>query len=49
MDRQCVSDPWFKVAVSVIDSEGHEAYWSQCLGSTSDETQNKIIRNFEKL
>ena len=30
--------PWFKVAVSVIDSKGLEAYWSQCIGLVSDDT-----------
>ncbi|WJZ80851.1 hypothetical protein VitviT2T_000728 [Vitis vinifera] len=29
---------WFKVAVSVIDSEGHEAYRYRCLGSVSGDT-----------
>ena len=30
--------PWFKVAVSVIDSKGPEAYRSQCIGLVSDDT-----------
>ena len=30
--------PWFKVAVSVIDSEGPEAYRSRCIDLVSDET-----------
>ena len=33
-----VSQSWFKVAVSVIDSEGYEAYRYRCLGSVSGDT-----------
>ena len=40
---------WFKVTVSIIDSNGHKAYRSWCLGSALGDTQNKIIRNFKKL
>ena len=29
---------WFKVAVSVTDSEGPEVYRSQCIGLVSGET-----------
>ena len=32
------SSPWFKVAVSVTDSEGPEAYRSQCIGLVSGDT-----------
>ncbi|RVW95225.1 Calcium-transporting ATPase 12, plasma membrane-type [Vitis vinifera] len=31
-------NPWFKVAISVTDSEGPKAYWSQCIGLVSGDT-----------
>ena len=33
---------WFKVAVSVIDSEGSETYRSRCIGLVSANTQLKM-------
>ena len=32
------STSWFKVMVSVTDSECPEAYWSQCICLVSDDT-----------
>ena len=47
--RQARLNPWFKVAVSVIDSDGPETYRSRCIGRVSADTQNemnKIFKNY---
>ena len=33
--------PWFKVAVSVTDSDGPEMYQSQCIGRVSIDTKKR--------
>ena len=38
---------WFKVAVSVTDSDGPETYRSRCIGRVSADTQNKMIKIFK--
>ena len=38
MDKYGGLKAWFKVAVSVTDSEGPEVYWSQCIGLVSSDT-----------
>ena len=35
---------WFKVAVSVIDSNSPETYQSRCIGCVSADTQNRMIK-----
>ena len=40
--RQCVA--WFKVAVSVTDSDSPETYRSRCINRVSADTQNKMIK-----
>ena len=37
---------WFKIAVSVIDSDDPETYRSRCIGHVSTDTQNKMIKIF---
>ena len=41
------SMPWFKVAVSVTDSDGLETYRSRCIGRVSADTQKKKIKIFK--
>ena len=40
------STTWFKVAISVTDSDGLETYRSRCIGLVSADTQNKMILPF---
>ena len=38
---------WFKVTVSVIESDGLETYRSRCIGHVSTDTQNQMIKIFK--
>ena len=38
---------WFKVAVSVTDSDSPETYWSRCISRISADMQNKMIKIFK--
>ena len=35
-------EAWFKIGVSVIDSEGLEMYWSQCINLVLADTKIKM-------
>ena len=38
---------WFKVMVSVTDSDDPKTYWSRCISRVSTDTQNKMIKIFK--
>ena len=38
---------WFKIAVSVTNSDGPETYRSRCIDRVSADTQNKMIKIFK--
>ena len=38
---------WFKVVVSIIDSDDPETYRSRCIGHVSADTQNKMSKIFK--